>query len=422
MTDKPKDDTDSTAPDDGVRAELDDAATGPDAENLADTPASDQPHEPEASERLDEAADAAAGPTPETEALAADGTDPVEEHVADGVQDETPEPAPVKTRGRGVAWAAFVFALLGVGGVGYLYYELIYLEPLAAFQAQSSAQQQRSAELRAGLEQELAELRDAQTAELQAMGNAQTERMAATESALRKSLQTALEAAPPSQREWKLAEAEYLLRIANHRVLMEQDSTGALQLLLATDQIIEELDDFALHAIRARLADEILALRQVPRDDLQGVYLRLEALKSRLDTVAFYQPRFEPTVEEAAPEAPLLTQLGTALAGFVRIRTLGNDETFKPLLAPQEEQYLELNLRLALEQAQLAALKRDQTVYEHAIASARGWMARYLDGEADANGPLLAELDALIQLELARPLPDISGSLTELLAVRRGAP
>ena len=82
-----------------------------------------------------------------------------------------------------------------------------------------------------------------------------------------------------------------MLRIANHRVLMEQDANGALTLLLAADQILAELDDFALHAVRARLADEVIALRSVPRDDLQGIYLRVEAMKSLLDDLHFAGPK-----------------------------------------------------------------------------------------------------------------------------------
>ena len=105
---------------------------------------------------------------------------------------------------------------------------------------------------------------------------------------------------------------------------------------------------------------------------------------------------------------------------MIVIRPVRPDEVVKPLLAPDEFRYLELNLRLSLEQAQLAALKRQQTVYEQSLGNLAAWLRAYADAEHEATTALLAEVAQLSTLELARPLPDISGSLNELLSVRRG--
>ena len=232
------------------------------------------------------------------------------------------------------------------------------------------------------------------------------------------SLNDALRAAPPSQRQWKLAEAEYLLRIGNHRVLMEHDSQGALGLFLAADQILAEIDDFSLHEIRAVLADEIIALRAVPSADLQGVYLRLEALNGQLDEVILRAPEFVPEVAEPPAEQTLWQEFVSATQGLVRVRNLSGDETLTPLLAPQEQDYLELNLRLALQQAQLAALRRQQEVYVHALQNVAEWLQRYA---VDDAGVLGQEVVALQGLELSHPLPDVSASLRALRSLVGGA-
>jgi uroporphyrin-3 C-methyltransferase len=76
--------------------------------------------------------------------------------------------------------------------------------------------------------------------------------------------------------------------------------------------------------------------------------------------------------------------------------------------------YLELNLRLMLERAQLAALRREQVVYLQSLETAADWIDSYLDGEDPGIRRSLEELSLLSTVQLDRPLPDISGSLSTL--------
>ena len=377
-----------------------------------------------ADERVDPEPASDEGPEPEPEPA----TDPQpdserSDEVAepDAPRDDNPPPAqPVapKKQRSWLAALAFLIALAGAGGVGYLYYELIYVgSPFASVDAQQETLKQEVAQLSQqgnALNTRVAEVRTELLEALQNARTAQTQELADTSEQVQKTLGEALLAAPPSKREWKLAEAEYLMRIANHRVLMEEDATGALMLLAAADDILRQLDDFSLHGVRAQLADEMVALKQVRRDDLQGIYLRIESVKSGLDNLVFANPVY---VEPAPVEGDQLTvaqQIWNEFKQFVRVRTLASDETVKPLLAPQEENFLELNLRLSLQQAQLAALRRQQDVYASSIESSYQWIKGYMKSD-DASQALLNELDDLGQIELARPLPDVSGSLNALL-------
>ncbi len=334
---------------------------------------------------------------------------------------ETVAPQPVKPRGRLLGALALLLALTAAAGVGYLYYELVYLAPLNAVSERSAELDAKYADLESKLSQRMEEISATSSQAVSELAQSQAARLAENEAAVVKSLNDALLAAPPSQREWKLAEAEYLMRIANHRVLMEQDSDGALNLLMAADRILTELDDFALHQVRARLADEIIALEQVRRDDLQGIYLRLEALKGQLQDLPLATPEYlESEPDESQAELTVWQTMAEELKQFVRIRQMGEGEAIKPLLAPEEERYLELNLRLAVEQAQLAALRRQQVVFEQSLTSLRDWYAGYMDPNDERTQAVLDAVDELLQLELARPLPDVSGSLNELLSAIGG--
>lgn len=223
----------------------------------------------------------------------------------------------------------------------------------------------------------------------------------------------------PAQR-WQVAEAEYLLRVANYRARLEADAGGALGMLAAADRALADADPFAYHDVRALLAQERAALEAVAGTDVQGIYLRLAALKGQLDRLPLRPPAY--MADEAdfdAQEAAAVTAPDTVLgrlAGLVRFR--GDGPPARPLLPPEQAEYLQLNLRLALNHAQLAALRRDQAAFAASLAAASKWLADHVNLRADAGRALAAALDALQEEDLAATLPDISGSLTRLRALR----
>ena len=334
-----------------------------------------------------------------------------------------PEAPPIRAPGRLLAAFGFLFALGALAAAGYLYFLLVYSDPSAGLVGSLAQATGERAALRDDVHQleERLRLSEEGRSQAQAEWAAQVdERLAAADSALTEALNQITQAAPPSEREWKLAEVEYLLRVANHRLLMEQDVATALGLLQAADGILEALDDLVLHPVRAALADEMLALSRSEGADVQGLYLRLDALKRQLETLALARPQYRLAEPEEAPNEPsgVLDAVAAEFRQLVRFRRI--DTPAKPLLAPKEAVYLELNLRLMLEQAQLAALKRDQVVFDSSLGSALEWVRNYLAlDDPDVQDTLLALAD-LRQVQLDVPLPDLSASLNALVQVRRG--
>lgn len=318
--------------------------------------------------------------------------------------------APPKARGRLLGFLGFLFGLAGLAAAGYLYYSLIYLDTDAQVDARFA---RLEAEI-AGSERALAELAKIRE---RALADFAAEQARAADEAgerLLEAVNRVAAQAPPSRREWKVAELAYLLRIANHRILMERDVEGALTLLKAADAMLQELDDFALYQVRAQVADEILSLESVASNDVQGLFLRLEAVKTEISAQSVKLPRFEQVTEAAADDAGgFWSALRQQLGSYFRFRRFDGDGV-QPLLAPEEAVYLELNLRLMLERAQLAALRREQVIYQQSLQTAADWMASYLDADNPGVARSLEELESLSSVELERPLPDISGSLTTL--------
>lgn len=318
---------------------------------------------------------------------------------------------PAGKPGRLLAFFALVVAAGALAGSGYLYFLLVYQEPLAPIVTRFSDVESRSQQLAA----DLTRLQREQAAAFTEFAAGQRQEMTASSDQLLEAMNALTSQAPPSTRDWKVAEVAYLLRIANHRLLMERDTEGALSLLSAADVILQELDDFVFYQVRANLADEILALKNVTGNDVQGLYLRLEAVKGEIRSLPPAQPRFESEAVESTEALGAWDSLLAQLSTYLRFRKF--DGSVKPLLAPDEAVYLELNFRLMLERAQLAALRREQIVYEQSIATASEWVAQYLDPALPQVKQTSAELESLLAVDLNRSLPDVSGSLAALKAI-----
>lgn len=242
-----------------------------------------------------------------------------------------------------------------------------------------------------------------------------------------------------------LAEAEFLLRLANQRLLSERQPDAALVLLENSDRVFAEIDDAGLFAVRKALAQDISALRLAATVDREGLYLRLVALGEAVsklqslptltDTaapapVAAAQESFDDQeavaeAAETAPEPPrwyarLLANARLAFQrfaqGYLTIRQL--DTPMTPMLSADQELLLKHSLRLALEQAELALLREEQVVYVASLDKAEQWLQTYYQLIPESQ-VLIAELQALKKQEVVQILPDISGSLDALRHYQR---
>jgi uroporphyrin-3 C-methyltransferase len=316
-----------------------------------------------------------------------------------------------------LATLALLCALAALAGVGYLYWQWAYEpDPLAARLADLEQRFAARPPIQPSAVDAEAIGREVQRATAELRRSLAAELRAATGPAAPRGAPGAAGQAAPAPRDWQLAEVRYLLRMANHRLLLERDAPGAAALLEAADEVLVELDDFALHEVRARIAAERLALESLPVLDAEGLFLRLEAIKGDLDQLPLRVPELEPVQPATAP-ATWWEAVRAEIDNLVRFRRF-DGAAVRPLLAPEEAVYLELNLRLMLERAQLAGLRREQAIYDQSIAVARDWIERYLDDSTPEVRRIQEGLRALATVRLAAPLPDLSGSLAALNALR----
>lgn len=229
--------------------------------------------------------------------------------------------------------------------------------------------------------------------------------------------------------EWKLQEAQYLLRLADQRILLEKDSQNALALALSADDVLRDIDQADLVGVRKLLVEEIAVLKLAGVIDREGIYLRLSALSNQIDAIPFIEPlgaQEEILEEDVIPADETFKQKITRnfyalmhkLGSYVRVRDHG--KTINAVLPPSEQKYLQQNLRLMLEQAQVALLRNEDSIYQESLVKAQNWINQYYNLNEKATA-VLEELQALQQEEISPDLSNFSNSssaLAEYIAKR----
>ncbi|WP_235937752.1 uroporphyrinogen-III C-methyltransferase [Marinobacter caseinilyticus] len=235
-----------------------------------------------------------------------------------------------------------------------------------------------------------------------------------------------LEAGNRTRTDWLLAEAEYLLRVANQRMLIEKDFRGALAALKSADQVLAETDDIGVYPVREQVAKDILALRGIADVDRTGLYLQLEAaigsIHQLTDSALIEKEAL--TIAGASDDAAsdstdnvflrAWRQTKETLGQVVVVRRL--DTPVKALMSPEQSAYARLNMQLMLEEAELAVLRGNQTLYDRALAKATNALTTWYDTSDERIRALQASLDELQGKSIDPALPDISQSLVLLKA------
>jgi uroporphyrin-3 C-methyltransferase len=323
-------------------------------------------------------------------------------------------PAP---RGSGMAFFALIFSIVAMLAAGALFYRDDTQRELSDFRTQTLLQSQSDA---------LAQLRnmlDAQRAEARNARDQLAARLGELQNRVETQQQQLTTLATADRSDWQLTEAEYLLQLANQRLLLGGDPKTALEQLLSVDNILHGVDDSGLLPARAALAKDIAALKAVDVVDTEGIYFELEAVAAQADQLHLIEP-VEMKEEESNPtndNATLSERLQTGLRAAVHklyqlVQVRRRDEPYKPLLAPQYEAALKQNLKLAFEQAQVALLTRNQKLYEHSLEKARDWLITYYTVDEHATQAVVAQIDELVARHVEVSLPDISESRRELKA------
>ena len=101
---------------------------------------------------------------------------------------------------------------------------------------------------------------------------------------------------------WQMAEALYLIRIAQQRIVLQKDVEGALAILESADQRLRDIQDSGLILIRKQLNADRLALKQVRLIDQVGVITQIDALTDLIAKLQLVIPDVINAADNINPE------------------------------------------------------------------------------------------------------------------------
>lgn len=343
------------------------------------------------------------------------------------VEAETPRRAFVnevpesKRSGRGLLWLFILILLAALVGGGWCVWQGWQIQQQHMRTLETQLQQQQ---------RELAEQRQTTELELAQQLNRQQETVQLTVSDLSQRLENingrVASMSSVSRDNWKLAEAEYLLRLANQRVLLERTSSNAVALAETVDDILRQLNDPELFPVRRAIARDISDLKLAGDIDREGVYLRLQALAGQMEKLPLIDPLSDnddpwqlAELAETTPESWWnkirngANELLQKFSHHLRIRDHGSP--VPAILPPDNQFYLKQNVRMALEQAQLALLREEAQIYQVSLDKAKDSIERYFPLNQQSLA-VRAELADLQTVMIDASLPTFTESIALLRA------
>jgi uncharacterized protein HemX len=219
--------------------------------------------------------------------------------------------------------------------------------------------------------------------------------------------------------DWMLAEVEYLIRIAGHRLLLEKDPHTAITALNQAVQKLTLLSSPALQGVIEQLNRDISELRAISLPDKTRITADLAALSTEIPQWPFSDTGSAPLPsDESVPEQEQAKERGLSrtfskiwadIKGLVTIRR--SDEISRPLMDTEQRYFLQQNLRLKLEAARLALLGGHNQPYHDSLEEAVSWLQQYYDASSPLVTDAMARIQKLAVIDLEPPLPSLEQSL-----------
>ena len=211
-----------------------------------------------------------------------------------------------------------------------------------------------------------------------------------------------------------LAEAEYLLKLADQRLFIERNPQTATNLMRTAQALLAQLEDGRLLSVREQLAQDVQLLSAIPNVDLLGIQAELLALDPVLNELKL--PVRRPNLETDSQTEDDVKKFIDNVSAFIRIREVNAPIT--PLVSASDAGRAREVLRLSLEQIKVAVVREDQELFDAGLAQAERLSRHFFDVTKGAGMTVVRVLSALEDTQIARKIPDAARGLRALKAYR----
>lgn len=213
--------------------------------------------------------------------------------------------------------------------------------------------------------------------------------------------------------EKNITEAGYLIRLANIHLLIEKDSSVALQLLKIARQQLEPFSKGNLVFLKEAINQDIAMLSTIEPVTITQLSNQLDQLKIEVSNLSLFPTKQSPEItpertEFVSERKNWLERLKYNLNNLKKLFIIQKhiDHIISPLLGPQKSLLLIQNIQLKLIQAQWALINRNSLLYHKSLKIAIRELSEY-DSDQTEIAALIRKIQALAAVDIKPTLPSL---------------
>lgn len=228
---------------------------------------------------------------------------------------------------------------------------------------------------------------------------------------------------------WLLSDADFLLNNALRKVVLDNDIDTARSLLIEADNVLSQVSDTRVLAVRDAIKNDLNQLASVNKVDQNNLMQRLAQLANSVDDMPLLAPEDEEATTNSGEVSDSINDwqknieksADSFLNHFIRISDKGAVSE-KAFIAPNQEIYLRENIRLRLQIAILTITRQQNELYKQSLEAVSTWVRSYFDVQNDQVKAFLKEVDDLIEQSIYIDAPSRLQSLGLLDQLLNKAP
>lgn len=209
---------------------------------------------------------------------------------------------------------------------------------------------------------------------------------------------------------------EHLVRMADLTLNTSGDVKLAISFLSAAREHVQSM---GLSVVDHALNKDIEQLKSVQAYNLSDLVVKIESLNKKLSFLPLLVENFSGQKDIAPQEEKRIDKIWKkvlnsgmeSLKGVVSIRR----QNTEPLLVPEQERILRLNMQSKLLQAEFAVMQRQNELYQTCLKGVLVLVKRYFVANSDAAKEILSMLKELQLINLSPKLPHPTATIAALM-------
>lgn len=213
-----------------------------------------------------------------------------------------------------------------------------------------------------------------------------------------------------------LDEVDHYIVLSEQRIKIEKDAAAAAVSLEAALLRVKQLKRPAWQSLVKAMQEDIDKLKSVEAPNIHGFSQTLLDMQTGLAAIPLRGTDRHFEVRHSLPEMEkesgyldrMWESVKSGLKMTVRIQKQGEPVT--PLLSPEEGFFLYQNLRLKLEAARFALMRRDQNSFKESLSAASQWLGQYFSAQTKQSEQMLSNLKRLSESNIDPEIPGIENT------------